>query len=161
MKRTIYIALILCLAVTLMAGCGKKKNGSGPTGPAIPEVGTILWNFETEEEVAKFDNDNTGAEIEYNTEIVAQGTAAAKVTPSGEAGETKIAAVLDQDKISAWNASKNLVLKIYMERTWTRRSTVPLLESLKLLVVVGAGWMVLRSILPGHKRGNGIRVSLI
>jgi hypothetical protein len=116
MKRTIYIALILCLAVTLMAGCGKKKNGSGPTGPAIPEVGTILWNFETEEEVAKFDNDNTGAEIEYNTEIVAQGTAAVKVTPSGEAGETKIAAVLDQDKISAWNASENLVLKLYMEK---------------------------------------------
>lgn len=115
-KRTIYLALVLCLVVALMAGCGKKKEKTGPTGPVIPQVGTVLWNFETDEEVAKFDNDNTGAELELDTKTVAEGKAALKVTPNGEAEETKIAAVLDQAKVGAWNASKNLVLKLYMDQ---------------------------------------------
>lgn len=66
--------------------------------------------------MANFDNDNTGAKIEYSTDAVANGDGAVKVTPSGTANETKIAANLDQDKISAWNASKNLVLKLYMDQ---------------------------------------------
>lgn len=117
MKKTIYIALILCLAVLLMAGCGQehKKPNSTDQDPVI-SVGTMLWNFETEDEVEKFDNDSTGATIEYNTEIVAEGKGAIKVTPSGTAGETKIAAVLDKAKINAWNASDNFVLKLYMEQ---------------------------------------------
>src|SRR5690606_18582037 len=110
------LALVLCLVVALMAGCGKKKEKTGPTGPVIPQVGTVLWNFETDEEVAKFDNDNTGAELELDTKTVAEGKAALKVTPNGEAEETKIAAVLDQAKVGAWNASKNLVLKLYMDQ---------------------------------------------
>lgn len=116
MKKTIKIALILGLAIVLMTGCGKTKKKPGPTGPVIPSIGTILWNFETSEEVEKFDNDGTDATLEYNTAIFAEGNGAIKVTPSGTAPETKIAAELDSAKINAWNQSRNLVLDLYMEQ---------------------------------------------
>ncbi|HBT16217.1 MAG TPA: hypothetical protein DEB05_04595 [Firmicutes bacterium] len=107
MKRMICVALLLSLVAVGMVGCGKKSETPTP-------VRTDLWGFETEAEVAAFDNDNTDAVLAYDQVTVFKGIGSIKITPGGKP-ETKIAAKLPVSAYDPWKKSKVFVVNLYME----------------------------------------------
>lgn len=81
---------------------------------AVDMDGTYLFGMDTEEEIAKFDNDNTGAKLEFSQEVVRQGIGAMKVIPSGEAPETKIAVDILGDALDQWMGKDALGIHVYI-----------------------------------------------
>ncbi len=73
-----------------------------------------IWDMECEEEIMTFDDDNTGAVFEQNTNFVAHGTASLKVIPSGEALETKVALDLRGEKIEIWSEAEYVAMDIFV-----------------------------------------------
>ena len=73
-----------------------------------------LFGMDTEEEISKFDNDNTGAELELSREVVRQGVGSMKVTPNGEAPETKIAVDIVGDALDEWTGKDALGIHVYI-----------------------------------------------
>jgi len=74
-----------------------------------------IWTMDTKEEIETFNNDNTGAVFELNTEYVIQGNASMKVIPDGKNLETKLAMPIPKDKIEIWNKGGNkIILNLYI-----------------------------------------------
>lgn len=75
---------------------------------------SYIWDMECKEEILTFDDDHTGAIFEQNTHFVSHGTASLKVTPSGEAEETKVALDLFGEKIEAWSQAEYVAVDIFI-----------------------------------------------
>lgn len=73
-----------------------------------------LFGMDTEEEVVKFDNDNTGAELEPTQAVARQGVGSMKVTPTGEAPETKIAVDIVGDVLDEWMGKDAVGIHVYI-----------------------------------------------
>lgn len=104
------ISLLMCalaFAVVFTFSCNPLVNAAGMDR-------AYLFSMDREEEIAKFDNDNTGAELEFSREVVRQGIGAMKVTPSGEAPETKIAVDIAGDVLREWMGKDALGIHVYI-----------------------------------------------
>ena len=98
----------LILALFLLVSTLGAVVGLTETAP------TYIWTMDTAEEVAAYDNDNTGATLSWSTEVVCQGSHSLAVTPSGKALETKVAIPLAGDKILLWVGFKTIILNFYL-----------------------------------------------
>ena len=76
-----------------------------------------LFNLDTAEEIAKLDNDNTGAKLALTQETVKEGKGALAVTPSGSAPETKIGVEIPAAKLADWNKYEVVQLHVYIPKT--------------------------------------------
>lgn len=97
----------LALAVVFAFSCHWPANAAGIDR-------TYLFGMDTEEEIAKFDNDNTGARLELTREVVRQGFGAMKVTPNGKALETKVAVDIDGVTLNEWIGKDVLAVHVYI-----------------------------------------------
>jgi len=97
----------LALAVVFAFSCHWPANAAGIDR-------TYLFGMDTEEEIAKFDNDNTGARLELTREVVRQGFGAMKVTPNGKALETKVAVDIDGVTLNEWIGKDALAVHVYI-----------------------------------------------
>lgn len=76
-----------------------------------------LFSMETAEEVAKFDNDNTGAKLALTHEVASDGKGALAITPSGSAPETKIGVELSGKDLVDWNKHDVVSVQVYIPAT--------------------------------------------
>ena len=73
-----------------------------------------LWSMDSEDEIADYGNDNTGADFELNKVFVAQGAGSCKVTPGGDAAETKMALKLEGTSLPLFIGNDSLVMNVYI-----------------------------------------------
>jgi hypothetical protein len=73
-----------------------------------------LWRMETADEIAKYSNDNTGAQFELSADYTIEGDFSCKVIPSGDAIETKIALDLTSPRVNQWNGHRELIINFYI-----------------------------------------------
>ena len=67
------------------------------------KIRLYVFPMETEKELARYHNDNTGAVFELSDRYVAQGLRSMKIVPSGKAIETKVALPLEGESIQKWS----------------------------------------------------------
>ncbi|KUK23120.1 MAG: hypothetical protein XD57_0778 [Thermotoga petrophila] len=85
--------------------------------PAAEEkVFQPIFPMETQEEISRYTNDNTGAVFELSKIFVSQGLRSLKVIPNGEAIETKIALPLEGGNLEKWIGSRRVVMRVYLPR---------------------------------------------
>lgn len=107
MKRSIgalAFALTLILSANAVAG--------GASGGQV-----YLFSLDTAEEIAGFDNDNTGAKLVFTQEVVKEGRGALAITPNGSAPETKVAAEIPADKLGEWSKYDVVKVQVYIPET--------------------------------------------
>ena len=97
-------ALTLILSASVVAG--------GASGGQMP-----LFGLDTVEEVAKFDNDNTGARLLFTQEVVKEGGGALAITPNGSAPETKLGVEIPAGKLGEWSKYDVVRLHVYIPET--------------------------------------------
>ena len=73
-----------------------------------------LWRMESSDEIAKYSNDNTGAQFELSTDYTIEGEHSCKIIPSGNAVETKIALDLNSPRVNQWNGHQELIINFYV-----------------------------------------------
>ena len=74
----------------------------------------VIFPMETSEEIGKYTNDNTGAVFELSDKYVAQGLRSMKITPSGEAVETKVALPLEGKNVEKWMEGNLITMSVYI-----------------------------------------------
>jgi len=114
-KYTIYLAFATLDESGNKVPLTEPFNIDGLFIPVKEEVvRNYIWSMDTPEELATFDNDNTGANFELSEDFVVQGTASMKVTPSGEAPETKVAMPIPEDMVELWSRSNKITMNLYI-----------------------------------------------
>jgi len=110
MKRSIGA---LTLAFVLMLILAANAVAGGVSGGALGGQ-VYLFSLDTAEEIARLDNDNTGAKLALTQEIVKEGRGALAITPNGSAPETKIGAEIPGDKLGDWGKYDVVKLQVYI-----------------------------------------------
>jgi len=75
---------------------------------------SYIWGMDTEEEIATFSNDNTGAIFSLSKRYIAQGVASMEVKPSGKAPETKVALQIPAEKIADWAQAEKITMNLFI-----------------------------------------------
>lgn len=93
-----------------------KRQGGAPSvqAPGGSAAARYLWTMDTDEEVAGYGNDNTGAVFVLNSEFVCEGERSVAVIPNGQAPETKLALDLAGWKVERWREGREVVLNVYL-----------------------------------------------
>jgi len=78
------------------------------------KIRLYVFPMETEEELARYNNDNTGALFELSDRYVAQGLRSMKIVPSGEAIETKVALPLEGENVEKWSQGNRIKMSVYI-----------------------------------------------
>ncbi|MGE5599013.1 MAG: glucoamylase family protein [Bacteroidota bacterium] len=127
-------------------------------GLAAPGL-QYLWTMDTPEEVAAFDNDNTGAQLACTSEHVIQGSSALAVMPDGKALETKVALPLVGERIKLWSEAGSIVINYYFPETMVRVPSMFFMGMADL--TTGFNWVAGIFAKPSIKPGwNEVRYTL-
>ena len=113
MKRStgaLTLTLALAFALTLILSANAVAGGA--SGGQV-----FLFSLDTVEEIAKFDNDNTGAELVFTQEVVKEGRGALAITPNGSAPETKLGVEIPADKLGEWSKYDVVKVDVYIPET--------------------------------------------
>ncbi|MCD6550954.1 MAG: hypothetical protein J7K79_01755, partial [Thermotoga sp.] len=86
------------------------------------KVRLYIFPMETEEEISKYNNDNTGAAFKLSSRYAAQGLRSMKIIPSGEAIETKVALPLEGENVEKWMQGNTVKMSVYIP---SDMSTIP------------------------------------
>lgn len=78
------------------------------------KVRLYVFPMETEEELARYNNDNTGATFKLSDRYVAQGLKSMKIMPSGKAIETKVALPLEGKNVERWSQGNRVNMSVYI-----------------------------------------------
>lgn len=101
------------LAVTLLLASLLVACASATPTPREPDE--ILWQAWQDKDVAALENDNTGATFALDQSVqTPAGNPSVKVTPSGDAAETKVAFTAPGSSFVPWNTHKALELEVYL-----------------------------------------------
>ncbi|GEM_PF-3715124 len=73
-----------------------------------------LWTMDTEEELATYDNDRTGAIFKLNSNHFKTGKASVEVVPSGSSDDTNLALPLNGKRLSSWIDSDSVGINVYL-----------------------------------------------
>ena len=107
------MATLKLLAVTLLLSSTLGACSSNPQTPAEPEE--IVWQAWQDKDVTALTNDNTGATFALDKSVqTPAGNPSVKVTPSGDAAETKVAFTAVGSEFTPWNTHKALELEVYV-----------------------------------------------
>ena len=98
---------VLALAIVFTFSCHSLVNATGMDR-------SYLFSMDAAEEAAKFDNDNTGATIEFSREVVRQGSGAFKIIPNGKSPETKIAVDIVGETLAAWSGKDIMAIHVFI-----------------------------------------------
>ena len=109
MKRSIG-ALTLAFALTLILSASAVAGGA--SGGQV-----YLFSLDTAEEIAGFDDDNTGAKLALTQEVVKEGRGALAITPNGSAPETKLGVEIPGDKLGDWSKYDVVKAQVYIPET--------------------------------------------
>ncbi|MDI3517302.1 MAG: hypothetical protein PWP09_1368 [Thermotogota bacterium] len=78
------------------------------------KVRLYVFPMETEEELERYGNDNTGAVFELSDRYVSQGLNSMKIKPNGEAIETKVALPLEGEAVEKWIQGNTVKMRVYL-----------------------------------------------
>lgn len=147
--RWLWSLLGVWLAVAILA--------SGATAAAASTA--VLWDMENEADIAGFTNDNTGSVFALSTDVAVDGTHSLRLTPSGQALETKLSLPLEGERLARWQGADTLVVQVYLAEN---SSLLPTMYFLGMADVTGDwSWVdgVFAQVTP-HPGWNEVRFKL-
>ena len=110
-----------------------------------------IWDMECEEEIATFDDDNTGALFEQDHCYVSKGKSSLKVIPSGDAAETKVALDLAGEKINTWSEAEYIAMEVFVPQETELIPTMLFMGMADLT----EGWDWIDGLFPVHSLDYG------
>ncbi len=77
-------------------------------------IRNYVFPMETEEEISRYSNDNTGTKFQLSEKYVSQGLNSLKIIPSGKAVETKVALPLEGELVKVWSQANKVYMRVYI-----------------------------------------------
>lgn len=98
----------------ISAGLARAAPENTETGTERPDY---LYTMDSQEEVADYDNDGTGARFELSENVHRIGGNSVRVIPSGSADETKLALPLEGNRLQQWLGREGAAIHVYLPET--------------------------------------------